>query len=381
MDLVSASPIYAIVAIGFMVPAEKLLRKFFGFDSAGTLSAAGSFAGGAVFSAMINKLNRPKPGKGGSGGGNDEKEGKRPTRMANSGGGGVDADATLYGGSRDNKSSSSNGSRATSGSTQSGASGRSTTSGNPQSGTSGRSTTPENVRTESTGDVQLGTSSENVSGGISSNTSKSSSSIRSRFKNEKDLPEWMQSNKVTRWDRLRNSDGLADAARALGYGYKDRVIKGAKTIPRRLRRGAIGGVVGGSLAIAGAAVGIASGSPSDAFKYATAGGAAGYYGANYYGDKLAKEAGVASKMASPAFWGKQAKQRQQYLFDKEFKKNPENINTLTKALGSRDKAKEAMKDGSVQALLNNGITDPSKVAKALKLRDRYYEKRNKRKKS
>lgn len=65
MELVSASPIYAIVAIGFMIPAEKLLRKFFGFDNAGTLSAAGSFAGGAVFSAMINKLNRPKSGKGG----------------------------------------------------------------------------------------------------------------------------------------------------------------------------------------------------------------------------------------------------------------------------------------------------------------------------
>ncbi len=30
-----------------------------------------------------------------------------------------------------------------------------------------------------------------------------------------------------------------------------------------------------------------------------------------------------------------------------------------------------MKDGSVQALLNNGITDVNKVGKALKLRDKY----------
>lgn len=60
IELASESLIYAVVAIYFVTPAEKLLRKFFGFDNAGTLSAAGSFAGGALFSAMINKMNRPK---------------------------------------------------------------------------------------------------------------------------------------------------------------------------------------------------------------------------------------------------------------------------------------------------------------------------------
>lgn len=61
IELATTSLIYAVVAIYFIIPAEKLLRKFFGFDNAGTLSAAGSFAGGALFSAMINKINRPKP--------------------------------------------------------------------------------------------------------------------------------------------------------------------------------------------------------------------------------------------------------------------------------------------------------------------------------
>ena len=60
MELVEVNIIYAVVAIGFLIPAEKLIRKFFGFDNAGTLSAAGSFAGGAVFSAAINKLNKSK---------------------------------------------------------------------------------------------------------------------------------------------------------------------------------------------------------------------------------------------------------------------------------------------------------------------------------
>ena len=61
LNLAQASLVYAIVAIYFVIPAEKLLRKFFRFDNAGTLSAAGSFAGGALFSAMINRINRPKP--------------------------------------------------------------------------------------------------------------------------------------------------------------------------------------------------------------------------------------------------------------------------------------------------------------------------------
>ena len=84
--------IYAIVALAFMIPAEKLLRKFFGFDNAGTLSAAGSFAGGALFSTMISKLSK---GKSGGGSNTSEREGQRQIRKANSGGGGVDADDRL----------------------------------------------------------------------------------------------------------------------------------------------------------------------------------------------------------------------------------------------------------------------------------------------
>lgn len=58
--LAHSYPIYAVVAIAFLIPAEKLMRKFFGFDGAGTLSAAGSFAGGALFSTMLQRINRPK---------------------------------------------------------------------------------------------------------------------------------------------------------------------------------------------------------------------------------------------------------------------------------------------------------------------------------
>ncbi len=88
ITLAQESMIYAVVAIYFVIPAEKLLRKFFGFDNAGTLSAAGSFAGGALFSTMISKLNRPK--------GKEDKE-EKPKNLRKASGNGVNADEEMLG--------------------------------------------------------------------------------------------------------------------------------------------------------------------------------------------------------------------------------------------------------------------------------------------
>ncbi len=358
INLVSSSMIYAVIAIGFMIPAEKLLRKFFGFDNAGTLSAAGSFAGGAVFSAMINRLNRPKPGKGGPGGGSD-KATQRPIRKANSGGGGVDPEATLTGSSGSPTPTPGGGGRPIP--TPGGGGGPAPTPGGGGSPTPTPGGGPVPTPGGGGGPVPTpggGSGPIPTPGGVN----PSSSNFLDR-----------SSHRIRVWDRL-SAGGARDAARALGYRYKEKAINGAKSLPGTFRRAAIGGLTGGALGLIGAGYGIATGDPSKAFQYAAAAGAAGYYGSNYYGDKLAKEGKEASKTASAAFWGDQAKLRQQYLFDKEFKESSENIDTLTKTLGSRDQAKEAMKDGSVQALLNNGITDPSKVAKALKLRNKYKSK-------
>ncbi len=87
--LAKESMVYAIVAIYFIVPAENLIRKFFGFDKSGTLSAAGSFAGGAIFSSVIGKLNRPKAPE------NDKEE--KPKNLRKASANGVPADEELLG--------------------------------------------------------------------------------------------------------------------------------------------------------------------------------------------------------------------------------------------------------------------------------------------
>ena len=75
MTFASQNLIYAVAAIGFMTPAEKLMRKFFGFEKAGTPGMFAGPAGAALMMGGINKLLRPphppKGGGGPSGGGSE----------------------------------------------------------------------------------------------------------------------------------------------------------------------------------------------------------------------------------------------------------------------------------------------------------------------
>ena len=57
MDLVQDNFIYAIVALGFLLEAEKLLRKFFGFDRASTVES-GSALGGALAMQGLNSVTK-----------------------------------------------------------------------------------------------------------------------------------------------------------------------------------------------------------------------------------------------------------------------------------------------------------------------------------
>lgn len=68
-NLAGENVIYSIVAIGFMIPAEKLLRSLFGFEKASTPGAFSGVAGGALAMAGINKLSHLGHGRRGPSGG------------------------------------------------------------------------------------------------------------------------------------------------------------------------------------------------------------------------------------------------------------------------------------------------------------------------
>lgn len=80
-SLASENFIYAIVAIAFMVPAEKIMRKFFGFDKAQTPGLLAGAGGAALAMSGLKTLNRfAKGGKGqgGPGGKDGKKEDSSP---------------------------------------------------------------------------------------------------------------------------------------------------------------------------------------------------------------------------------------------------------------------------------------------------------------
>lgn len=79
MDLASDNPIYALVTIGFLIPAEKFIKKMFGLDKGQTAGGLGSFAGGAMTMKALESLGKKAPpplGKGGPGKGNGQANGQ-----------------------------------------------------------------------------------------------------------------------------------------------------------------------------------------------------------------------------------------------------------------------------------------------------------------
>lgn len=68
MDLAANNMLYALVALGFLIPAEQLLRKFFGFEkSAIAGNIVGGMVGGSLAMNALHKLGRigpPPPPKG-----------------------------------------------------------------------------------------------------------------------------------------------------------------------------------------------------------------------------------------------------------------------------------------------------------------------------
>ena len=82
-DIAVKNPIYAILFLAFIIPAEKLLRKMFGFDKSNTAgalnTAAGIFGGAAAFKAVSGLISKgSNAGKGSKSGGGSGIRTKKP---------------------------------------------------------------------------------------------------------------------------------------------------------------------------------------------------------------------------------------------------------------------------------------------------------------
>lgn len=244
IDLAKDNPIYALVAIGFLIPAEKFIKKMFGLDKGETPGGLGSFAGGAMTMKALESLGRKAPSPLDKGG-----KGKNP-------------EPTNENKIRQNR--------------------RSTLEGWRESG---------NIDIDGS-DIAKGTA---LAGGaaakkITEDDSVNYPSKSMDAKDVKNLNDKLEDNKLYQKQLTQNekdnnkktsssNNGIkASRKRAIARMAKKGAIKGVKSMPKAARFLAKKGLRGSGLVMGGAiglAAGIASGDPSQALKYSIAGAAAG----------------------------------------------------------------------------------------------------------
>lgn len=259
MELAMKNMVYALVALGFLLPAEKLLRSFFGFEKS---SVAGNIMQGAVGGAMamsaISGLRKLVGGKGlskGKGKGNSLEEGSDNGRIrtANQGNNTDDLLADGLGGAAAGAAGAA------------AAGGAEENEGNELEETGG---TRGIGGTEGNGDEELSEEGQAWMDLIR-NQEDDEPEQGGQLPEPEPIPIPPQPNRQSRARRMASSAGRSVlAAGKTAYRHKGKVIKGVARGALKLQGAAALGTIG----LAG---GLATGDLSNAFKYGAAGIAAG----------------------------------------------------------------------------------------------------------
>lgn len=375
MDLAVNNMIYALVALGFLIPGEKLFRRFFGFEKAATTgSIVGGVVGGSLAMNAINRLGKIGPG--------GSKGGKAGGKGSGSGDSGSDSDSTKIRtadkgtlGNDELYAQGFGGSKATDASTNSnGESG----SGIPRMVNAGSNSNQESTETNN---IPFDADSRmegipDVRGWMNNGkealiNSKPISAIRGIGEG---INNWAQKTPKTAKGRntkrvvIRGAKSLR-AASGTALRYTGKALAG---VGRRAPRLIAKATTGTALGMAGVAAGLASGNLENAFTY---GAAAAGIGANL-GDKATTMADNATNaIASGAQQVGKDYMSRRYTKDEVEKKENEKIDMAWKKDKKVIKAYKDKfgKDGYEEAMntaleyRKQGVTDDKAIMAAQKL--------------
>ena len=308
MDFILVNPIYGIVAITFIVPAEKFIRKMFGFDKAETVGTLGAAAGGAAVMSMVNKMRQAGGHKGQQGQqGQQESKEQGETRTATR-------------------------------TTNWGTAGSGTPAGNPQA---------ENSQA---GNSQAGNSQ---AGNSQAENSQAENSQAGNSQAENSSTEGAK--------QTLARPGVKGGLRAVGRRFTRKGGPLRKLGITALK--SLGGLAGATI---GVAAGVASGDLSKAAQYGVAGAAAGYVSAGKLGNT---GLGVVNKVKSYADTYRQgyngnSKEEKNRKFDEKFMKS-EACKQLVEQYTTDKKKKEEVQS-NIGEMLEYGIQDPKQMDIALK---------------
>ncbi len=368
-ELTSTNAIYALVAIGFMMPAEKLMRRFFGFEKAKTPGLLGGAAGAAIaMSGLQSLMKGGKSGGGKSNGGTTSGKDQSKVKFARSG---LNQNERMQaiGGTPSGQSAG----RTASGARQTGDS----AGGNPirtARGQQGRAIgqnqdNPEGMPLFGPGDDNIGELDEDS---ILANTTLGATDwdhdgFGADYAGE--TPEI----EAPAQGNIADDDADTDTEEAESH----RSIKGAigaallgtgKQVAGSVLRGIhplkLAGKIatGATAATAGLLLGIASGDPNKAFQYTTAGAVAGSALAGSLSGGTLIDTEKLKEDVDMAYYGEDYKK---HLLEKEkkaFEKNKESISYLKQTMGvSEERAKQILSSTGAQCF-NQGITNIEDIA-------------------
>lgn len=363
MDLAANNPLYALGAIGFMLPAEKLLRKMFGFEKAST---AASIAGGAVGGAMVMQgvnsvVGRIRGGsskKGGNTAIKGEEQGKVriPQRTSDNSAEEEDRFMTegLSGGKDYDNSNSNNQSNTSENGKQETYNGN---SNNPYSNADWDSLDDMDYTEQYMHPELFGDYNDNIDTGIDNGIDDN---IQLQ---EDDEPEVEPDYKP---NYLKGAGTLAGKY----------VPKAFKAVGKTLVKGTAMAVGAGTIGTIGIAAGLASDSYDNVAKFAAGGAAGGAAAAGAVADRTIRVPSNAYKKASNAKEElakasySDPKGYQKYLnkkADREFMKD-KNVKDLYKSKFGSQKYQEAM--SAAIKYREHGVTDNDVIIKAMKVKNK-----------
>ena len=330
MDFILVNPIYGIVAITFIVPAEKFIRKMFGFEKATTVGTLGAAAGGAAVMSMVNKMRQAGGHKGQQGQqGQQESKEQGKTRTATR--------KTNWG---------TAGSGTQTGTTTTGTQTGTTTTGTQTGTQTGTTTTETQTGTTTTGTTTTGTQTGTTTTGTQTGTQTGTTTTGTQTGGAKPT--------LAR-------PGVKGGLRAVGRRFTRKGGPLRKLGITALK--SLGGLAGATIGIA---AGVASGDLSKAAQYGVAGAAAGYASAGKLGNT---GLGVVNKVKSYADtyrqgYNRNSKDEKNRKFDEKFMKSEE-CKQLVEQYTTDTKDKKEVQS-NIGEMLEYGIQDPKQMDIALK---------------
>ena len=300
MDFAKTNPIYALVCIGFLIPAEKFFRKMFGFDKATTSGQLGAAAGGAMVMNAINKISHG----GGSG----------------------------SGGAKSSSSPKTNNNR----SGYIPAPGADPQQNNPQQNN------PQQNNPQQNNPQQNNPQQNNPQ----QNNPSTFTALGNTYKTGRPKPKPRISG------RLRGLKGVA--GRYINRGTGRKLAMGAG---RLARKGLVGAAGAAALGTFGLAAGIATGDLSKVAQYTGAAGAVGFSAANKVGNKLTEVEKANRETYKENKWGTDEYNIREQT--KELNRDPEFRKSCKAAGLDADQRKDIIRKCHA-----NGITNPDSIIAA-----------------